>query len=161
MADPRGTSLGRCLDALTDGWRRDGGLAGLWQAWPRIAGSPLADHCRPLRLQGGVLWVGADHPSWLQALRFSRHQLLGALRAAGHPVRDLKIEQRDGALASPTAVDLTASDWDQHPSRPQQKAMVCCPACRCPAPEGELLRWGRCAFCQRQAGDLSGRPSAT
>ena len=161
MADPRGTSLGRCLEVLSDDWRRDGGLAGLWQAWPRIVGSPLADHCRPLRLQGGVLWVGADHPSWLQALRFSRHQLLGALRAAGHPVRDLRIEQRESVRASPTAVDLTISDWESHPSRPRQSAMVTCPACRCPAPPGELERWGRCAFCQRQGNDLSGRPSAT
>lgn len=161
MADPRGTSLGRCLEVLSDDWRRDGGLAGLWQAWPRIVGSPLADHCRPLRLQGGVLWVGADHPSWLQALRFSRHQLLGALRAAGHPVRDLRIEQREAVRASPTAVDLTISDWESHPSRPRQCSMVTCPACRCPAPPGELERWGRCAFCQRQGNDLSGRRSAT
>lgn len=161
MADPRGTSLGRCLENLTDDWRRDGGLAGLWQAWPHIVGSPLAEHCRPLRLQGGVLWVGADHPSWLQALRFSRHQLLGALRAAGQPVRELKIEQREAALASATALDLTSSDWDRHPSRPGRNAMVCCPACRCPAPPGELERWGHCAFCQRQGTDLSDRPSAT
>ena len=161
MVVPRGTSLGRCLEVLSDDWRRDGGLAGLWQAWPRIVGSPLADHCRPLRLQGGVLWVGADHPSWLQALRFSRHQLLGALRAAGHPVRDLKVEQREAARASPTAVDLTISDWESHPSRPRQCSMVTCPACRCPAPPGELERWRRCAFCQRQGNDLSGRPSAT
>ena len=82
-----------CLDQLREHWEREGNLAALWQAWPRIAGPQLAPHCRPLRLQGGLLTVGAPPGPWLQALRYNRHQLLGALRGAGFTVRDLRLEQ--------------------------------------------------------------------
>ena len=85
--------LGESLSGLQREWKDEGSLAGLWQAWPRIAGPQLAPHCRPLRLHGGRLVVGANHPQWLQALRFNKHQLLGALRGAGFAVKDLQFQQ--------------------------------------------------------------------
>jgi hypothetical protein len=88
---PGASGLGSCLKALEKDWHRGGHLAALWQAWPKIAGSQLAPHCRPLSLRSGRLAVGASHPQWLQALRYNRHQLLGALRAAGFPVPILKV----------------------------------------------------------------------
>ena len=92
-AAPPATSLGACLEGLRRHWEGEGQLAGLWQAWPRIAGSQLAPHCRPLNLQSGVLTVGAVPGPWLQALQYNRHQLLGALRGAGFSVRDLRFRQ--------------------------------------------------------------------
>ena len=85
--------LSDCLDGLSRQWRRDGGLAGLWQDWPTIAGDHLAPHCRPLSLQRGVLTVGASHPQWRQALQYNRLQLIAALNVAGHQVRDLRVQQ--------------------------------------------------------------------
>ena len=80
-------------------------MAALWQDWPKLAGSTLAEHCRPLTLRHGVLSVGASHPQWRQALLYSKLQLLAAIRAEGHPVRDLRIVQhhssRRPALADP------------------------------------------------------------
>ena len=93
---PGARGLGSCLKALEKDWHRGGHLAALWQAWPTIAGPQLAPHCRPLRLQGGLLTVGAAPGPWLQALQYNRHQLIGALRAAGFSLRDLKIEQHYG-----------------------------------------------------------------
>ncbi len=65
---PPAQRLEGVLDQLQRDWKGDGHLAALWQAWPRIAGAQLAQHCRPLRLQGRRLTVGASHPQWLQAL---------------------------------------------------------------------------------------------
>ncbi|MFZ9228938.1 MAG: DUF721 domain-containing protein [Prochlorococcaceae cyanobacterium] len=143
--------LGDCLVALQQRWRRSGHLAALWQAWPRIAGPQLAEHCRPLRLQGGRLTVGADPGPWLQALQYNRHQLLAALRAAGFELRDLRIER--AAPQGPVAADGTAvaAAWQCHPSRVDVHGMATCPCCSSPAPAGEMARWGHCSFCRRHS----------
>ncbi|MEB3235217.1 MAG: DUF721 domain-containing protein [Cyanobacteriota bacterium] len=147
---PPAAALADCLTVLQQGWQHNGHLAALWQAWPRLAGTPLAEHCRPLRLQGGLLTVGADPGPWLQALQYNRHQLLAALRAAGFALRDLRVER---AMApSQHAADGAAVEaaWQCHPSRVDVHGMAACPRCGSPAPAGEMGRWGHCSFCRRQ-----------
>ena len=150
--------LASCLAQLQGEWRAAGNLAALWQAWPKIAGPQLAPHCRPLSLRSGRLAVGASHPQWLQALRYNRHQLLGALRGAGFSVRDLTIQlyypeasQTPGALSE-------AAIWAVHPSRVDVHGLGTCPSCGRPAPNGEMLRWGHCSFCQRHGPGLLPEP---
>jgi predicted nucleic acid-binding Zn ribbon protein len=141
--------LDRCLAALQQGWQRQGHLAALWQAWPRVAGPQLAPHCRPLRLQGGRLTVGAAPGPWLQALQYHRHQLLAALRAAGFDLRDLRFEQHYPAAVPSPGSDEEAQSWARHPSRVDVHGMAACPGCGSPAPAGEMARWGHCSFCRR------------
>jgi predicted nucleic acid-binding Zn ribbon protein len=126
-------------------------LAGLWQAWPRIAGSQLAPHCRPLNLRGGVLTVGAAPGPWLQALQYNRHQLLGALRGAGFSVRELRFRQHHGDPSPPPGSEVEAEVWARHPSRIDVHGLADCPACGRPAPTGEMALWGHCGFCRRNA----------
>lgn len=147
---PPAEPLGACLGALQRSWQRGGHLAALWQAWPRIAGPQLAPHCRPLRLQGGLLTVGAAPGPWLQALQYNRHQLLAALRVAGFELRDLRFEQ--ARPLPPQAADSSSATaaWQCHPSRVDVHGMAACPACGSPAPAGEMARWGHCSFCRRQ-----------
>jgi predicted nucleic acid-binding Zn ribbon protein len=145
------SSLGACLEGLRGQWEGEGQLAGLWQAWPRIAGSQLAPHCRPLNLQGGVLTVGAAPGPWLQALQYNRHQLLGALRGAGFSVRDLRFRQHHGEAAPSPGSDVEAEVWARHPSRIDVHGLADCPACGRPAPAGEMALWGHCGFCRRHA----------
>ena len=145
--------LSGCLNQLQEEWRREASLAALWQAWPRIAGPQLAPHCRPLRLQGGRLVVGASHPQWLQALRFNRHQLLGALRASGFAVKDLVLQQHQSSALLAFGSEEEAEVWARHPSRVDVFGMASCPHCSRPAPAGELGRWGHCSFCQRERMD--------
>ena len=147
---PGASALAQCLKAVERDWRRDGHLAALWQAWPGIAGPQLAPHCRPLRLQGGILWVGVEQPQWLLALRYSRHQLLGALRASGFPLKDLQLEQRQQPAAAAVTTNINQASWDEHPSRVDRHGMGSCSRCGAPAPMGEMQRWGHCSFCQRQ-----------
>ena len=143
--------LARCLDSLQQEWQRDGHLAALWQAWPRIAGPQLAPHCRPLQLQAGLLTVGAPPGPWLQALQYNRHQLLGSLRGAGFTVRDLRLRQDHAPPTPPLASQVEAQVWAVHPSRSDVHGMADCPACGRPAPTGEMGRWGHCGFCRRAA----------
>ena len=140
--------LKTCLDSLRQDWQQNGNLAGLWQDWPRIAGARLAPHCRPLALQRGVLTIGASHPQWRQALQYNRPQLLAALRGAGHPVRDLRIQQNH-ASTTLTPVD-EKTIWSRHPSRIDVHGMGTCPRCQRPSPQGEIDLWSFCGFCRRQ-----------
>ena len=140
--------LSGCLDALQKTWRQEGSLAALWQDWPTLAGDQLAGHCRPLSLRNGVLTVGASHPQWRQALLYSKLQLLAAIRAAGHPVKDLRIQQHHPATTRP--LDSEASIWARHPSRADVHGMGSCPRCGRPAPQGEISLWKCCGFCHRE-----------
>ncbi len=149
------TPLARCLDQLQNDWKREGNLAALWQAWPTIAGPQLAAHCRPLQLQGGQLTVGAAPGSWLQALQYNRHQLLGAIRGAGFPVRDLRVRQHHPGPGSLPGCLNEAQVWAVHPSRIDVHGLAECPCCHRPAPAGEMARWGHCSFCRRS--ETSGR----
>jgi len=144
------TPLSDSLGALQSRWRQGGHLAALWQAWPRIAGPQLAPHCRPLRLQGGVLCIGATAGPWLQALQYNRHQLLAALRAGGFALRDLRFERALPQPHPPADGDAAAEAWQCHPSRVDVHGMASCPRCDSPAPAGEMARWGHCSFCRRQ-----------
>ncbi|MEB3349123.1 MAG: DUF721 domain-containing protein [Cyanobacteriota bacterium] len=141
--------VARCLDALQNDWARNGAMAALWRAWPRIAGPQLAPHCRPLRFQAGLLTVGAPPGPWLQALQYNRHQLLGALRGAGFAVRDLRLEQHHPRLAATPGGASEAEVWALHPSRVDVHGLGSCPACGAPAPAGEISLWGHCGFCRR------------
>lgn len=152
-APAQALALASVLADLQHQWRGEGHLAALWQAWPRIAGPQLAQHCRPLRLQGRRLSVGASHPQWLQALRFNRHQLLGALQAAGFAVQELQIQQHHSQPLPAPGSENEAACWAQHPSRVDVFGMGRCSLCGSPAPAGELQRWGHCSFCQRERMD--------
>lgn len=147
---PPASPVGQCLEGLEREWGRDGHLAALWQAWPRIAGPQLAPHCRPLQLQAGLLTVGAAPGPWLQALQYNRHQLLGALRGAGFTVRDLRVRQHHASAAPELASQAEEQVWAAHPSRRDVHGLADCPACGRPAPIGEMARWGHCSFCRRE-----------
>lgn len=143
-------ALAGCLESLRQHWQREGHLASLWQAWPSLAGPQLAPHCRPLRLQGRVLTVGAAPGPWLQALQYNRHQLLAAVRAAGFNLRDLRIERHHAAATGAPDSETEAQIWARHPSRVDVHGMAPCPRCGSPAPSGEMARWGHCSFCRQQ-----------
>lgn len=155
---PPALPLASCLAELDGEWRRDGHLAALWQAWPRIAGPQLAPHCRPLQLQAGLLSVGAAPGPWLQALQYNRHQLLGALRGAGFSVRDLRIQQHHASPPVALGSEEELRVWAAHPSRSDVHGMADCAVCGRPAPGGEMARWGHCGFCRRS--HLADQPSS-
>jgi predicted nucleic acid-binding Zn ribbon protein len=102
--------------------------------------------------------VGAAPGPWLQALQYNRHQLLGALRAQGFSVRDLRLEQHHPAAAAPPGGLQEGEVWAAHPSRVDVHGMATCPRCSSPAPAGEMARWGHCSFCRQKQLALAARP---
>ena len=94
--------------------------------------------------------MGAAPGPWLQALQYNRHQLLGALRANGFTVRDIRLEQHHPSAAVPPGRQQEEEVWSGHPSRVDVHGMATCPRCTSPAPAGEMARWGHCSFCRQK-----------
>ncbi|TGG94638.1 MAG: DUF721 domain-containing protein, partial [Aphanocapsa feldmannii 277cV] len=86
--------LASCLRRLQPGHGPGGdpGLAELSRRWPQLVSTELASQSRPLALQGGSLLVAVNSPHWVQALQYSRQLLLGRLRAAGFPLRSIRLQ---------------------------------------------------------------------
>ncbi len=139
--------LSKCLVHLQKDWHKNKNIASLWQDWPKIAGNKLASNCKPITFQQGILTIGASHPQWIQALMFNRNQLLAALRAEGHEIKELRIKQH-----YPKQIQTNQAEkdiWDEHPSRADIHGKQICPICNSPSPKGEIALWGKCGLCRR------------
>ena len=75
-------------------------LGSLFTRWNTAVGPQLAAHVRPVRLQGDVLTVEVDDPTWATQLRFLEKDLLARLAEdVGAPVA-ARIEVRVGGAGS-------------------------------------------------------------
>lgn len=63
------------------GWEIQLDLHSVFADWRKIAAPEIADHCRPVKVRRGVLWLEVENSAWLQQLRFQKHQLLEAVNA--------------------------------------------------------------------------------
>lgn len=54
-------------------------LATLFEQWPAVAGSALADHARPVRLVHRRLVVDVDDPAWAAQVRLREGELVDRL----------------------------------------------------------------------------------
>jgi predicted nucleic acid-binding Zn ribbon protein len=54
--------------------------------WPEVAGAALAEHLRPLRVDGPVLVVAVDHPAWATRARLESGQILARMKGLGDTV---------------------------------------------------------------------------
>ena len=141
-------SLSNCLNYIKLDWEKDQTIAALWRDWPQIAGTKLAANSTPLTFQRGILTIGVLHPQWIQAVMFNRNQLLAALKAEGHKVKDLRIKQHHPQKKLERKSEL--SIWNQHPSRYDIHGKKNCPICNTPSPAGEIALWKKCGFCRRE-----------
>ena len=142
------SNLSRCLNEIKGHWQKEGSLGGIWTDWEKIAGVQLAANCVPIKLYRGILFVGASHPQWRQALQYTRPQLIAALRAAGHQIQDLRIQQHHPEKKQ--SLESEATIWARHPSRIDVHGLTTCKSCKSPAPLGEMALWGKCGFCRRK-----------
>ncbi len=81
--------LGDTLDGVLArlGTPSRAGVEVVFERWDEVVGAELAQHCRPVRLAGGVLTVAASSPQWATQLRYLTHQLqLNVNAAMGEPV---------------------------------------------------------------------------
>jgi predicted nucleic acid-binding Zn ribbon protein len=58
-------------------------MAVVFTRWAEVAGPELAEHVRPLRMDGGTLLVAADHPAWATRTRLETGPMLERAEALG------------------------------------------------------------------------------
>ncbi len=143
------SDISSCLNKLKKSWERNGSLAGIWENWSELAGSQLSKNCQPISLRRGILTIGASHPQWRQALQYNRSQLLATIKAAGHEIRELKIQQHHPGHKKEKG-ESEKNIWDKHPSRVDIHGMATCNICKRPSPAGEIALWDKCSFCRRK-----------
>ena len=69
----------------------------IFTRWVEVAGEEVAAHTQPVRIEGNVLVIGADHPAWVTRCRMDAEHIIGAARAMG----DSTIERIQVVLQRP------------------------------------------------------------
>jgi predicted nucleic acid-binding Zn ribbon protein len=69
----------------------------IFTRWDEVVGAELAAHTAPVRVQGNVLTIGADHPAWVTRSRMASAQILERARALG----DTTVERIEVVLQRP------------------------------------------------------------
>jgi predicted nucleic acid-binding Zn ribbon protein len=82
---PFGAVLARLVKAR--GWQRPAAEATVFGAWARVVGPEVAEHSRPVKLEGGELTVEAESTAWATQLRLLAGSLLQRIAVeVGHNV---------------------------------------------------------------------------
>ena len=69
------------------GWERPAAEATLFARWEQVVGSEVADHCHPVKLDGGELTIEARSTTWATQLRLLAGSILKKIAAeVGHNV---------------------------------------------------------------------------
>ncbi|MBB4747912.1 DciA family protein [Actinoplanes lobatus] len=71
---PFGAMLERLMRAR--GWEKPKAEATVFGSWEKVVGPDIAEHSRPVRLEGGVLTVEAESTAWATQLRLLAATLL-------------------------------------------------------------------------------------
>lgn len=93
--------LSESLDSVVRGLRGGGGdarsMGSLFSRWIDAVGEVVADHARPVKLDGDRLLVEVDEPGWATQLRFLEGDVIARLRSvAGLEVSrfDIRVKPR-------------------------------------------------------------------
>ena len=70
----------------------------LFTSWGEVVGTDIAAHSRILELSRGVLYLGVDHPGWMQMISMQKRSILTSLqsRYPSLEIRDLRLLLVDG-----------------------------------------------------------------
>jgi predicted nucleic acid-binding Zn ribbon protein len=67
-------------------------MEAVFSRWTEIVGADLAEHVRPVRVDGHALVVAADHPAWATRARMQSGQILAQVEACGDSaIRQLEV----------------------------------------------------------------------
>jgi predicted nucleic acid-binding Zn ribbon protein len=58
-------------------------MEAVFTRWPEVAGTELAAHARPLRVDGGALVVAVDHAAWATRARMESGRILARVHELG------------------------------------------------------------------------------
>lgn len=92
-----GASLDGVVRSLRGPSRRE--VGGVFGRWSEAVGEQVAQHVRPLKLDGGVLTVEVDDPAWATQVKFLSATIIARLgEVAGVEVRQLAVRVDSRAL---------------------------------------------------------------
>ena len=94
---PLHASLDGVVHSLRGGTGDAKSMGSLFNRWVDAVGQGVADHARPVKLDGGRLLVEVDEPGWATQLRFLERDVIDRLRAvAGLEVSrfDIRVKPR-------------------------------------------------------------------
>lgn len=97
---PLHTSLDSVVRSLRGGSSAAGearAMGSLFSRWTDAVGEHVADHARPIKLDGERLLVEVDEPGWATQLRFLEREVIDRLRSvAGLEVSrfDIRVKRR-------------------------------------------------------------------
>ena len=143
-------SLKNCLDDFRKSWGDLDKLSSISTNWEELIGIELLNECKPLKIEKDILTITVNRPEWRQALIYNKHRLKERIQKIGINLKEIKITQNYEFKTSNNKFSNTKSVWDEHPSRADKNKMIICKFCNCPAPKGEIKRWGKCTFCWRK-----------
>ena len=72
-------------------------MEAVFARWGEVVGDAVGAHLRPVRVDGSVLVVAADHPAWATRARMESAQILARLR----PRCDTPIERLEVVVERP------------------------------------------------------------
>lgn len=83
------------------GWEKQLDLHSLFVSWDSLVDEEWRAHCRPLKIERGVLWIEIDNSAWMQQFQFAKVEMVallnGALRLSR--LKDIKmLLAKDGQL---------------------------------------------------------------
>lgn len=142
-------SLENCLITFKKTWSEIDHLMELTEKWEMIVGKDLSKACKPLKIEKNVLTIVANHPQWRQALIYNKHKLKDSIKKFGIVVSNIRVIQNYQSSLFKKKSTKVKKDWDNHPSRINNKELIKCKLCDRPTPYGEIQRWGKCSFCWR------------
>ena len=70
----------------------------IFSSWTDLAGTDLAAHSRILEIDRGIVFVGVDHPGWMQMISMRKARILSGIKKQ-YPsleIRDLRFLLIDG-----------------------------------------------------------------
>ena len=143
-------SLQNCLDDFKKSWKELENLSIISDNWIKLIGLELFKECKPLKIEKKVLIIEVNHPQWRQALIYNKHRLKERIEKIGIDLNEIKIIQNYEKKNPNIKASNGKLLWEKHPSRVNKNNMIICKFCNCPAPEGEISRWGKCTFCWRK-----------
>ena len=101
--------------------------SGLFTSWTKIAGTDIAAHSRILEFDRHVLYVGVDHPGWMQLINLKKGHILGSLnkKYTDLKIKDLRLVLTDGVAEEVIETRFSHNDKEELPSEePQQPAQI-------------------------------------
>ncbi len=139
-----------CLNDFKKSWEDLNKLSNLNENWEKLIGLQMSKACKPLKIEQKTLTIVVNHPQWRQALIYHKHRLKESISEFGINLKEIKIIQNYEVKTLEEKEMDAKKVWENHPSRIKNNNMVICKICNCPAPKGEISRWGECTFCWRK-----------